>query len=36
MLAELDGNSKIFDATSMTFAQLADYDQQTYLIEPKY
>ena len=36
MLAELDGNNKVFDATSMTFAQLADYYQQTYLIEPQY
>ena len=36
MLAEQDGNSNVFDATAMTVSQLADYYQQTYLIEPQY
>src|SRR6266498_2755058 len=36
MLAELDDNSSVFDATAMTFSQLAAYYQQTYLIEPQY
>ena len=37
MLGELEGQGdKAIDAANMTFAQLADYYQQTYLVEPEY
>lgn len=36
MLAELDQNPKSFDASEMTFNDLADFYQATYLIEPEY
>jgi hypothetical protein len=36
MIAKLDNDHKAFDASAMTFAQLADYYQKTYLVEPEY
>ncbi len=37
MLGEVEGQGeKAIDAANMTFAQLADYYQRTYLIEPEY
>jgi integrase len=37
MLGEMEGQGeKAIDAANMTFAQLADYYQQTYLVEPEY
>lgn len=37
MLGEMsEQGSKAIDASSMTFAELADYYQQTYLVDPEY
>jgi hypothetical protein len=36
MLAELAQNPKSFDASEMTFNDLADFYQATYLVEPEY
>src|SRR5262245_26363484 len=37
MLQELEGQGKkAIDAANMTFAQLADFYQETYLIDPEY
>src|SRR5215216_6510396 len=36
MLAELDRDTNTFDASTMTFADLANHYQQTYLVEPEY
>lgn len=36
MLSELDRDTNTFDASTMTFADLASYYQQTYLVEPEY
>ncbi len=37
MLGEIEGQGeKAIDASNMTFAQLADYYQRTYLVEPEY
>src|SRR4051794_27508481 len=37
MLAELEGQGrKAIDAANMTFAELADYYQENYLIDPEY
>lgn len=36
MLAEHDNNPKSFDAPEMTFNNLADFYETTYLVEPEY
>jgi integrase len=36
MLADLDKDRRTFDAVAVTFTQLADYYQQTFLIDPEY
>ena len=36
MFKEFDGSPQSYDAASMTFAQLADYYKETYLIDPEY
>lgn len=36
MLSKVDGDGSAFDSFTMTFAQLADYYRQTYLVGPEY
>jgi len=36
MFKEFDGSPQSYDGASMTFAQLADFYKETYLIEPEY